>query len=599
MKTPSVTFVWLLLAVGGCGAVGQRQEAVEKSEGAITGCAAKSVTTVATVAYEYDLAGRQTRDRDARLLYDPWNHLKEVQLITTTSPKYNDGRTVVAEKFTYGFDGIRTSTTTNPGAANGAVRVQISPDDVIHDGKREHYVRIGDRIVSRLAMTASGTLSLNDSPATHVGAGKLPAGLQPSAPLSAPHPWPVLGLAILALGVAALETWRLRRRWAPTFAAVALLAASCQMFGEGLVDNPNTLLLAEKVYFHTSLGAGPSLITRQDGTILEERRFEPFGVPIDAYRSGRTGSAPVDLVTDPQSIVGKQADATNGFTDHGARWLSPPSARWLTPDPAGAGPATAMLVMPWRLNPYAYVGHNPMKAWDPTGNYEEPVHGALTYQLALAAGFDEGDAAKLALMTAGVDHNQNTQPVNFKNIVTLKTRDIHFASPSVALERVTNDISKGGKMDMVKLGTDLHTLEDVGFDDAPGPHHDAFSPLGGHRNGSNEDGSNSRVWNHHADQAFRNPEANSKELHRVFDVLVKAAEQKYGGAVIVDRDAADSAINAAIGAKTVSQMKNFMRVTPDGAEHSYLYYVDQNDAVEGDFINGTHWSPSAVDATDQ
>lgn len=365
---PARASLLLAVALGGCVPEAQPPESVDERTGAITGCAAKSVTTVATVAYEYDLAGRQTRDRDARLLYDPWSQLKEVQLITTTSPKYNDGRTVVAEKHTYGFDGIRTSTTTNPGAANAAVRVQITPDDLIHDGKREHYVRIGDRIVARLAMTASGTLSVNDPPATNTGGGKLPAVLQPaSIPLSAPHPWPVLGLALLGLAAATILTRRRGLRWAPSLAGTVLLAASCQMFGEGLVDNPSTLLLAEKVYFHRSLAAGPSLITRQDGTILEERRFEPFGVPIDAYRSGRTGSAPVDLVTDPQSIVGKQADATNGFTDHGARWLSPQSARWLAPDPDLKFSIRRYLSAPWSTNPYQYVRNNPMRAWDRDG----------------------------------------------------------------------------------------------------------------------------------------------------------------------------------------------------------------------------------------
>jgi len=29
-----------------------------------------------------------------------------------------------------------------------------------------------------------------------------------------------------------------------------------------------------------------------------------------------------------------------------------------------------------------------------------------------------------------------------------------------------------------------------------------------------------------------------------------------------------------------------------GNAHSYLSHVDQNDAVEGGYINGTHWSLS-------
>jgi RHS repeat-associated protein len=373
VKGTLIRTLLLAVALAGCAAgEAERSESLDKHEGAITGCAAKSVTTVVTVVYDYDLAGRQTRDRDARLVYDPWNQLKEVQLNTTTNPKYNDGRTVVAEKHTYGFDGTRTSTTTNPGAANAAVRVQITPDDLIHDGKREHYVRIGDRIVARLAMTASGTLALNDAPPAGAGGGRLPAGLHfPSPALSPLSPWPVLGLAAaLVLAAIALLSARRRRPWAPpSLAGVALLAASCQMFGEGVVGNGGSLLLAEKVYFHKSLGAGPSLITRQDGTILEERRFEPFGVPINAFRSGRTGTAPVDLVTDPQSVVGKQADATNAFTDHGARWLSSQSARWLTPDPATTIVDRKILMRPWDLNPYQYSRQNPVRYWDPSGNF--------------------------------------------------------------------------------------------------------------------------------------------------------------------------------------------------------------------------------------
>ncbi len=80
--------------------------------------------------------------------------------MATAFPKYNDGRPVVPEKHTYGFDGMRTSTTTNPDAANAVVRVQITPDDVVHDGRREHYVRIGDRIVARLAMNSTGVAAI-------------------------------------------------------------------------------------------------------------------------------------------------------------------------------------------------------------------------------------------------------------------------------------------------------------------------------------------------------------------------------------------------------------------------------------------------------
>jgi RHS repeat-associated protein len=56
--------------------------------------------------------------------------------------------------------------------------------------------------------------------------------------------------------------------------------------------------------------------------------------------------------------AGRERDAESGLQYHGARFFQVWSARWTSPDPAGAGDGT---------NVYAYARGNPMSANDPTG----------------------------------------------------------------------------------------------------------------------------------------------------------------------------------------------------------------------------------------
>ena len=286
--------------------------------------------------------------------------------------------------------------------------------------------------------------------------------------------------------------------------------------------------------------------------------------------------------------MGKFTDPATGWSYHGARWMEPQTARWLTPDSRVKGWDNAA----FRLNPYVYAQQAPSLYWDPSGNFDEPIHGALTYQLAMAAGFTENDAAVLALQTAGVDHNPATEPVSFGNVVSGVTHDMHFASPSDALSRVISQFSEGSEMDMVSLGKALHTLEDVGFNNAPGPHAGSYL---GHPFKENEDGSISAPVNHTADQAYRNPNANRKELKEVFDTLVDAAKAKYGKDVQVDTKAANRAIDQAVSADTREKQIDFMNQTPAGADSSYMQHVDQNYADQGDWIDGTRWTSQWVD----
>jgi RHS repeat-associated protein len=121
---------------------------------------------------------------------------------------------------------------------------------------------------------------------------------------------------------------------------------------------------AKVVYYHPAFGAGPTVITRADGSVLDERRYEPFGAAIGA----------IDFALDPHNLLNKETDATTGWSDHGARWLAPETARWLTPDPPVKAPDPKFMAQPWSLHPYQYVEQNPIVFWDPDGREPKPVN---------------------------------------------------------------------------------------------------------------------------------------------------------------------------------------------------------------------------------
>jgi len=172
----------------------------------------------------------------------------------------------------------------------------------------------------------------------------------------------------------------------------------------------------------------------------------------------------------------------------------------------------------------------------------------------------------------------------------------HYPSQEVALQRVQGDIDDS-VVDLRKFGRDIHTLEDVGFKDAPGPHNrspvrllgptmlilsaaavglgvlaaklagaafaggGAWGILGvlaavvavalfafalytavfgivawgtGHPTYKTQHGGWSNWFSHAADRAFSDPDANTKELWRVYELLKKAAKAADPNAVAND-----------------------------------------------------------------
>ncbi|MBI4511048.1 MAG: VCBS repeat-containing protein [Deltaproteobacteria bacterium] len=300
-------------------------------------------------SFSYDRAGRQVQDGDTIMVYNGLDQLVSVVQEST-------GRRV---EYGYGEGGLRTKTI-GPG---GDVETWFSPELRVHGDQREHYVMVGERLVARVTMSLPSDSTIG---------GPL---IEPAAVARVMLVACTMFLAVVLLGPGR----RRHPRWVQASASLCLLVLTTPACGP-LGERRSRLTATQTIYFHQGLGAGPVLLTRQDATILEERRYEPFGQPIDAYRqSGGVGSVgEVDVLVEPHNGLNKPTDVTTGWSYHGARWMAPQSARWLTPDPPVKAPDPAFMKKPWDLNPYQYVGQNPVLYWDPDGEKKVPTQPRLT-----------------------------------------------------------------------------------------------------------------------------------------------------------------------------------------------------------------------------
>ena len=288
--------------------------------------------------FDYDGAGRLTRDGAKRLAYDGYDQLTRVQGA--------GGAELVTHA--YGYDGQRTYT-----KGGGSEQFWFSPEYTLVKGARTerwHYVSIGDRLVARLTMSASS--------ATVAGF------LRPAPVITGVAVERTLFAAVL-IGGAVLFVVVVMTGGRPVRAGVAVLAvcalAVAPMGCGGEEQLQRGLEVREgRLYFHQTVAAGPSLISGVAGIIRDERRFEPFGHPIES-----------DFGLDPFNSLNKATDRQTGWSYHGARWMGPQTARWLTPDPPGKAPNPQFASTPWDLHPYQYGRQNPSLYWDPDGQAVE------------------------------------------------------------------------------------------------------------------------------------------------------------------------------------------------------------------------------------
>lgn len=335
--------------------------------------AAGSPPGAPTLTFDYDAAGRTTRQGAMTLTYNGFDQLTAVSGVP-------GGGTVT---HAYGYDGTRVRTT----AVGGAQTVWFSPEvSESSSGVRSYDVRIGERLVARIVRDPA-ILAALDRADTIAGGAALARGL-----------WIALGGGGVLLLFAALAMPRSARRrgWAMalrgrmraagtafTLASFVLTGCDTRALSFGIDSEERELGTSSVLYYHQAVGAGPALVTRADASLYDERRYEPYGASIDSYSeaAGTTGPGTVgniDFTRDPHNSLNKQSDAATGWSDHGARWVAPELARWHTPDPPVKAPSGRFMVAPWDLHPYQYVNQNPVLYWDPDGRDKLPLPGEGT-----------------------------------------------------------------------------------------------------------------------------------------------------------------------------------------------------------------------------
>lgn len=307
--------------------------------------------------FGYDGAGRMVQQAGKALQFDGFDQLLKV-----------DEPSVPSLEYSYGFEGFRTWR-----KGPGQEEYWFSAGDVLRGVTREHVITVGERLVARVKAGGVGggvfgPLKWNWNDERKVGRTPLPEFVI----------FVLMAGLCCALAVMSAVQARRRRRWAPAGSAamvavllVSMVSGGC---GHSLSRTGQSWVTPEVTYIHHGVAAGPVLFTRDDGSVLDERRYEPFGDDLDSFRETpqRVGSgvAGINFSIDPQNLLNKETDQSTGWSYHGARWMAPSFARWLSPDPPVKAPDGKFMTAPWSLNPYQFVGQSPTIFWDPDGNQQ-------------------------------------------------------------------------------------------------------------------------------------------------------------------------------------------------------------------------------------
>jgi RHS repeat-associated protein len=334
-----------------------------------TGHAPRQLTSIVDTAghvthtFSYDAAGRQTAEDQRTMTYDASDRLLRI-----------DGLPAGSVTHVYGQDGSRLRTI----EPDGSVSYFFGDGTADRRGVREHDVTVGTRVVARVVMTAPsdggdgpGGPGGGDGPGGPAGGGgesvRSAFGLAGQG-----TPWALALLALSCSLVVARPHTRRRARAAGMIGV--LLATACS--GPRTATRGQATVTPVATFLHTGFAAGPALFTDATGHLIEERRYEPFGVAIDArFQSGGiTSVGAPDFTARDLNGLNKRTDVATGWSDHGARWTAPETGRWLTPDPPVMGPDARFMDAPWALHPYQYVNQNPVAYWDPDGSDPAPVN---------------------------------------------------------------------------------------------------------------------------------------------------------------------------------------------------------------------------------
>ena len=145
-------------------------------------------------------------------------------------------------------------------------------------------------------------------------------------------------------------------------------------------------------YYHQDHLGSTNVVTDEDGNLIEEIAYYPFGHPRFSFR-------PSSVDSEPYKFSQKELDTETGLQYFEARYLYGPLARFMSVDPFLVRSQRTSFEEPQRLNAYIYSLNRPLTFVDPSGEIAFLVGGAgsvaLGYLIAKATGSTYGwaDAA--------------------------------------------------------------------------------------------------------------------------------------------------------------------------------------------------------------
>ncbi len=186
----------------------------------------------------------------------------------------------------------------------------------------------------------------------------------------APGMQKLLGAAsvVLVLGLASLAPLRRRRvvglRVHPASSVVLSLVLVTTALPWPLLVRPAGALCVPPpagavAHLHGDHLGSTLLITKSDGSALEHIRYFPFGEIRGRWNGQGVAVGAASQGESRFEFTGHEAEPTSGLVYAGSRFYDPILATFLTPDPAGEF-----------VNPYSYVGWDPINGEDPTGECE-------------------------------------------------------------------------------------------------------------------------------------------------------------------------------------------------------------------------------------
>jgi RHS repeat-associated protein len=133
----------------------------------------------------------------------------------------------------------------------------------------------------------------------------------------------------------------------------------------------------EENHFADMLGSVRT-VTDAVGAVVECRDYMPFGRMLSSVDNGRGAAGCHPAAPDggvasrtAQGFTGKERDDETGLDYFGARYMSSPEGRFMSPDPLMA---SASVSDPQSWNRYVYARNNPLRYNDPLGLFPSPAY---------------------------------------------------------------------------------------------------------------------------------------------------------------------------------------------------------------------------------